>query len=381
MRLMWSILDQLLGKPVVLTITGTCVRICADRKSLEYELPGTFQDYNYIKHVEEMSGWLQAVLLEKKIRIRQCRIVLDTGQAFLQTVKLPSLTAQEQKNWVRWEGSQYVPFEPGTYQAVILPRPEPVAEGNMQESQEAGALAFSSEWKTEESSLIDFLLVAVPLEQIASLQKLCMFLKAELKGISVEEPKQGELPIDLLPAVSKQEALLKRCYKTAAGICLFLSLFLAVRAGICWQRAKCVHAEAERQLMPYRSVKTAYEEGRQTDYRIQNYRQSLKYVNQADPIWSLAFQTIGQTIPEGCWLVGLQQKRSAQLEIKGYALALTHVTDFLKRLERSGAFSEVHIAESGGKRITVKEGEENGKRVISFLFLAELAPVQEEGMP
>ena len=176
MRLMWSILDQLLGKPVVLTITGTCVRICADRKSLEYELPGTFQDYNYIKHVEEMAGWLQAVLLEKKIRIRQCRIVMDTGQAFLQTVKLPSLTAQEQKNWVRWEGSQYVPFEPGTYQAVILPRPEPVAEGNMQESQEAGALAFSSEWKTEESSLIDFLLVAVPLEQIASLQKLCMFL-------------------------------------------------------------------------------------------------------------------------------------------------------------------------------------------------------------
>ena len=86
--------DRLFGKPVVLTITGTCVRICQGRKSPEYELPKTWQGYNYLNYAEEMAGWLQAVLQEEKIRIRRCRIVLDSGQVYLQTVRLPFMTAQ-----------------------------------------------------------------------------------------------------------------------------------------------------------------------------------------------------------------------------------------------------------------------------------------------
>ncbi|MBQ2221015.1 MAG: hypothetical protein II419_05080, partial [Acidaminococcaceae bacterium] len=111
--------DILFGELVTLMITGDSVTICQGKNSVKYEFPKTFQDYNYLNHTEEMAGWLLAILQEEKIRIRRCRIVLDFGQVYLQTVKLPVMTAQEQQNWVRWEGSQYVPFEPGTYHAVL----------------------------------------------------------------------------------------------------------------------------------------------------------------------------------------------------------------------------------------------------------------------
>ena len=112
--------DRLFGKPVVLTVMETSVRISQGRKAPEYELPKNWQGYKYLNHAEEMANWLQAILKEEKIRIRRFRIVLDSGQVYLQTVKLPFMTAQEQKNWVRWEGSRYVPFDPGNYQAVLL---------------------------------------------------------------------------------------------------------------------------------------------------------------------------------------------------------------------------------------------------------------------
>ena len=101
--------DRLLGKLVVLRITGTHVRICQGKRIPEYELPKTFQGYNYLNHAEEMAGWLQAILREERIQIRRFRIILDSEQVYLQTVKLPVMTVEEQKNWVFWEGSQYVP--------------------------------------------------------------------------------------------------------------------------------------------------------------------------------------------------------------------------------------------------------------------------------
>ena len=121
MKIIKLLQDRLLGKLTLLTVTASSVKICQGSKSLEYNLPQTFQGYNYLNHTEEMASWMLAVLQEKKIRIRRCRFVLDTEQVYCQTVKLPSMTVQEQHNWIRWEGSQYIPFKSGTYQAVLIP--------------------------------------------------------------------------------------------------------------------------------------------------------------------------------------------------------------------------------------------------------------------
>jgi Tfp pilus assembly protein PilN len=160
-------------------------------------------------------------------------------------------------------------------------------------------------------------------------------------------------------------------------------VFLAVWGGISWQRAKSEWKEAEQQLLPFHSVKKAYEESKEADYRIRQYQQKLQHIRQTEPVWTAALQTIGKTIPEGCWLDSLQQKqtKSGQLEIKGYALNLEQITEFLEKLEQSEVFLKIRLVESGTKQIELKNREDNSKKVKSFLLLAELAPVREEGMP
>lgn len=376
--------DRLFGKLVVLTISGTHIRITQGRKSPEYELPKTFQGYNFLNHTEEMAGWLQAILQEEKIQIRRCRIVLGFGQVYLQTVKLPAMTVEEQRNWVRWEGSQYVPFEPGTYQAVLLRWLESSDFGPVQESRVTVAADLSAKWQaTEEEKLQDFLLVAIPLEKIKVLQQFAGYLMAKLKEVTVIGPKQAVLPVNLLPVASGKDRLLNWGYKASTALCVCISVFLAVRGGISWQRAKSEWKEAEQQLVPFHSVKKAYEESKEADYRIRQYQQKLQHIRQTEPVWTAAFHTIGKTIPEGCWLDSLLQKqtKSGQLEIKGYALSLDQVTDFLEKLKQSEVFSKIRLVESGIKQIELKNRGDNSKKIISFLLLAELAPVREEGMP
>ena len=376
--------DRLLGKLAVLTITGTHVRMCQGKKVSEYELPKTFQEYNYLNHTEEMAGWLQAILREERIQIRRFRIILDSEQVYLQTVKLPVMTVEEQKNWVFWEGSQYVPFEPGTYQAVLLRWTDLADFRSSQESRVTVSGDLSVDWKAaEKAKLQDYLLIAIPFGVIEGLQQFAGLLKAKLEEVTAVGPKQVELPVNLLPTVSRKEVALQWGYKAATVLCLLISVFLAVRSGIQWQHTKREWLEANRQLIPLRTVKTDYNESKQADHRIEMYRQVLSGIDQTDPPWSLALRTIGRIIPEGCWIDELQQKQthSKRLVIKGCAFHLGQITEFLERLEQSGVFSEVQLLESGTQRTVLKNRRDNSKTIISFLLLAELAPVREGVMP
>ena len=373
--------DRLFGKPVILTVTETCVRICQGRKAAEYELPKTWQGYKYLNHAEEMANWLRAILKEERIRIRRCRIVLDSGQVYLQTVKLPFMTAQEQKNWVRWEGSRYVPFEPGDYLAVLLRLGDSGLSLADPEEKAVDMAELSARWQeAEETGLQDFLLVAVPLEMIEVLRQFAGFLNAKLEAVTVTGQKQEALPVNLLPSASGKEVILNRGYQIAAVTCLFISLLLAVQGVIRWQRAKSEWEEADRQLIPFRSVKAAYEDSRKTDYRIRQYQRTLQQISLKEPVWASPLQTIGKRLPEGCWLEELRQKQphSGKLEIKGCALDLVRISEFLERLKREEAFSVIRLVESGTRQIKTKDGEDNGKTVISFLLLAELVPAQAE---
>ena len=233
MKIIKFLYDRLFGELVTLRIAGNAVTICQAENAVKYELPKTFQGYNYLNHPEETAGWLLAILREEKIKIRRCRIALDFGQVYLQTVRLPVMTAEEQQNWVRWEGSQYVPFEPGTYRAALAPAPDWKDYGIAQEHRVSVAADFSVPWQeTEEAALQDFLLVAIPLEKIETLQRLAGFLRAKLECITVMEPEQDALPINLLPVTSGKEVIVKRGYQTATVVCLFLSVALAVRGGV-----------------------------------------------------------------------------------------------------------------------------------------------------
>ena len=381
--------DILFGELVTLMITGDSVTICQGKNSVKYEFPKTFQDYNYLNHTEEMAGWLLAILQEEKIRIRRCRIVLDFGQVYLQTVKLPVMTAQEQQNWVRWEGSQYVPFEPGTYRAALAPAPDWKDYGIAQEHRVSVAANFSAKWQeTEDAALQTFLLVAISLEKIETLQQLAGFLRTKLEGITAMEPEQDALPenllpINLLPVASGKEVIVKRGYQTAAVVCLLLSVALAVQGGISWQRTRSAWLKAERQLAPYQSVKSAYADSKKTEYQIRQYQEKLQRISRTEPVWDPVLRAIGSTIPEGCWLEELQQKHAPAgcLELKGCAIKLARVSEFLENLEQSGLFSKVRLVDSGTKRMVINSRGDNSKQVVSFVLLAELASERKEARP
>ena len=384
MNIINFIKDSFFGRLVELTITGTRVRICEGRKTPEYELPKTFQNYSFLNHTEEMAGWLQAILREEKVQIRRCRIVLDSGQVYLRTVKLPVMTVEEQRNWVHWEGSQCVPFEPGTYQAVLLSWTNSVYSRLVQENRVTVDADLSAKRQTtEEVKLQDFLLIAIPLEILEALQQFAGFLKAKIEEVTVLGPKQVVLPVNLLPVASGKELMRKRGYQTAMVVCFLLSVVLAVRGGISWYRTKSAWLEAERQLVPYSLVKTAYEENKQADYQIRQYQEKLQYISQTGPVWTPALRAIGSMIPEGCWLEELQQKHepAGRLEMKGCAIKLTQISEFLENLEQSGVFSKVRLVDSGTKRIVVKGSGDNSKKVVSFVLLAELASKRKGARP
>ena len=384
MKIIKFLYDRLFGERVVLKVTGLSVTIYQGKKAVEYELPKAFQEYNYLNHTEEVAVWLQAILQEEKIKIRRCRIVLDAGQVYLKAVNLPDMTAEEQQNWVRWEGSQYVPFEPGTYQAALAPGHILKDYRIIQEPRVSVTADFSSQWQeTEEAVLQDFLLVAIPLEKIEALQQLAGFLRARLEGVTAMEAGQAALPVNLLPVASGKKLILKWGYQTATALCLLVSVVLAVRGGISWYRSKSAWLEAERQLVPYSLVKTAYEENKKAEYQIRQYQEKLQYISQTEPAWTPVLRTIGSTIPEGCWLEALQQQLESpgRLEIKGCAMQLAQVSKFLESLEQSGIFSKVRLVNSGTKQIVVKGRGDNSKKIVSFVLLAELASERKEARP
>lgn len=379
-----SFQNGIFGRLVVLTITENHVRICQGKKSPEYELPKTFQCYKFLNHIEEMAGWLRVILREEKIQIRRCKIVLASGQAYWQIVQLPDMTLEEQRNWVRWEGSQFIPFEPGTYQAVLLLWPDLAAFGVAQKTRVSVTADLSAGWQaTEAVNLQNFLLIAVPLEIIESLKQFADFVKAKLESITVIGPNQVVLPINLLPVASRKELILKRGYQTATVLCLLMSIALAVRGGISWQRAQRSWLETERQLVPYQSVKTAYENSKKTDYQIRQYQEKLQHISRTEPVCTPALRSIGSMIPDECWLEELQQKHTPAscLEIKGCAIELAQISEFLDNLEQSGIFSKVRLVESGTKRIILKNKGDNSKKVVSFVLLAELASERKEVRP
>ena len=146
-----------------------------------------------------------------------------------------------------------------------------------------------------------------PSEMIEVLRQFAGFLNAKLEAVTVIGPKQEELPVNLLPSASGKEVILRRSYQIAAVSCLLISLFLAVQGVIRWQRAKSEWQEADCQLVPFRSVKAAYEDSRKTDFRIRQYQKTLQHISLKEPVWASALQAIVKTIPEGCWLEELRQ--------------------------------------------------------------------------
>lgn len=380
------------GKLATLLINSTEIQITQDRKKLCYELPKAFREYNYLNHTEEMAGWLQALLREEQIKLRRCRIVLDCGQVFMQTVNLPDMTEEEQKNWLHWEGGQYMPLAPEHCNAVMIRwnKPESSAEEPM----------FVQETKPQERS--SFLLVAIPTERIKALVQLTGFLKAKLEKVTVLDSGQSVLPLNLLSAVPRKEEVLGWIYEGGAICCLLLSLVLAVCGGADWKRQEMEWQKMRKQLVPLLSVKEDFTKTKEIEYHIKVIQKELQMAEEKEQQLYPLLRTLSESIPEACWLEELREeeiyspqhdvrrsnssRRSApqtrlhgnasgkqkvlSLELRGCAKSVTPMLQFAEKLNRSGIFTGARATESGEK-----------KQYITFIIQAGVSPLQKEKLP
>ena len=363
--------DLVFGKLTLLRISGTGIKVRLGRKRLQYELPKNFQSYNYLNHPEEMAGWLQAILQEEPLRIRRCKIVLDAGQVFLQTLRLPEMTEQERASWLRWEGMQYIPFAPDGCRAVLIP------------------------WKEKEM----FLLAAIPVERITALEQMAGFLKARLEQVTVAVPGKPCLPLSFLPAVSRKEKAVRLGYQGAIALCLLASIGLLVHNGMQWRRLYTGWQKTQQELAPLLSVKREYAESRETAHRLNTYQQLLEQAEHRNRSLYPLLRLLAEQIPEGCWLEELQLAKNSssqqlhnttiqnakkntaqskneypvQLELRGCAETFAAVQKFTEKLKASKRFIGVSVAESGEKKLAAKDGTATGQTAVTFLVRANIA--------
>ena len=392
MNIIKRLQNAVYGKLATLLINSTEIQITQDRKKLCYELPKAFREYNYLNHTEEMAGWLQVLLREERIRLRRCRIVLDSGQVFMQTVKLPDMTEEEQKNWLHWEGGQYMPFEPERCNAAMI-------RWNKLESSVEEPMLFQ-EAKPQEG--ISFLLVAVPTERIKALIQLTGFLKAKLEKVTVLDSGQCMLPLNLLPAVARKEKVLGWIYEGCTVCCLLVSLVLAVCGGADWKRQEIKWQKMHKRLVPLLSIKEEFTKTKETEYHIKEIQKELLLAEEKEKRLYPLLRALSESIPEACWLEELREeeiylpqydtrknnssgRRASQtrlhdgvsakekvlrLELRGCAKSVAPMLQFAEKLNRSGTFTDVRATESG-----------ETKQYVTFIIQAEVSPQQKENLP
>ena len=385
------------GEPTQVHITAAQVYVRQGRKHLQYPLPKTFQNYSCLQRPEEMADWLQAVLQEEPLRIRRCRLVLDADQAYLQTVRLPAMTAAERSNWLLWEGRQYLPLDPEQLRSALVPWPEE----NPDAIPDSGLSALAD---MPEDPLQPFLLVSVPTARMAALTQLAEFLQAQLEQVTVAVPEQGVLDINLLPVRSPQEKWTRLAYQGAIALCLSATLALSLYSGYRWYQQRNDWLAAKQELAPLLTVEKEYTAHQEAAGRLQQYRKLLEQAENKDKNLYPLLWLLAETIPEACWLEEAQlanlnlaapaghaavapEKRNAaaaaahaaqqpkkyltQIELRGCAEQFASVLQFAEKLKAARRFADVSVTESGERRLPVQNGL--AQTAVTFLLKATVS--------
>ena len=168
-----------------------------------FTLPPMFQASQYLDHIEEMAAWLRPQLQAGSISLKRCNFMPATEQIYLCQVELPALTPKEQRSWLHWEAARYVPFEPGTFVAALLPR--------------------------RESGEKSVFLAAVLRERLDAWQKLIQLLGGRLRKITFSGPEGDCLEADFSPEEATGERMAHYLYRGLTVLCFLTTVFLLLQ--------------------------------------------------------------------------------------------------------------------------------------------------------
>lgn len=318
-----------------------------------FTLPPMFQASQYLDHIEEMAAWLRPQLQAGSISLKRCNFMPATEQIYLCQVELPALTPKEQRSWLHWEAARYVPFEPGTFVAALLPR--------------------------RESGEKSVFLAAVLRERLDAWQKLIQLLGGRLRKITFSGPEGDCLEADFSPEEATGERMAHYLYRGLTVLCFLTTVFLLLQG--LWQRHQVQQAltEAERRLAPFSTLQEAYRQGQKMEHEVCSLKNALTGIERQTVVWHVLLRTFGEAIPAGCWLEKGVQKPgpSGTITLQGRALELQRVLLFKEQLETTGLFSSVLLLESSGREVAAASVAVVSAAPLGELSHRDTAPLNE----
>ena len=305
-------------------ITEALVKAETECGEYTFPLPPAFQSYQYIHHVEEMASWLRPQLQAEGITLKRCRFHPAEGQIYLHQLALPVMTDKEQRNWVRWEAADHVPFEPGSFAAVLLPY--------------------------EERDGKKVLLAAVLKEHLAAWRQLIALLQGDLRKIIFSGPGGVTLATDFSVEESTGKGKAFSVYRALTWLCFLTTALLLLQGFFHWWQTKQALVEAEQRLLPFGVLQGEYQQSRKTEHDLQVLQDILDGIKKQTVSWHVLLRVLGKTIPSDCWLEKVVQKQGSLrvITLLGKASALPRVLSFKERLKETGLFSSVLLLESSG---------------------------------
>ncbi len=292
-----------------------------------FTLPPMFQASQYLDHIEEMAAWLRPQLQAGSISLKRCNFMPATEQIYLCRFELPALTPKEQRSWLHWEAAHYVPFEPGTFVAALLPR--------------------------RQSGEKSVFLAAVLRERLDAWEKLIRLLGGRLRKITFSGPEGDCLEADFSPEEATGKRMAHYLYRGLTVLCFLTTAFLLLQG--LWQRQQVQQAltEAERRLAPFSTLQEVYRQSQKMEHEVCNLKNALTGIERQTVVWHVLLRTFGEAIPAGCWLEKGVQKPgpSGTITLQGRALEFQRVLLFKEQLEKTGLFSSVLLLESSGREV------------------------------
>lgn len=326
-----------------LVITDDFVTVKAGVREFRFTLPPAFRADRYLDHIEEMAAWLRPQLQAGHIALKRCDLTPAAKQLYLCQVELPEMAPKEQRSWLHWEAARYVPFEPGSFVAVLLPGCEPGKK--------------------------TVFLAAVLRERLDAWRQLIRLLGGKLRKIAFFGPEGACLEADFSPEGAPGKRMVHYLYRGLTLLCFLTTLFLLLQG--LWQRQQVQQAllKAEQGLVPFNTLQEAYRQSKKTEREVRSLQDALAGIETETVVWHVLLRTLGEAIPSGCWLDKVVQKpgSSGLITLQGRALELQRVLIFKEQLEKTDRFSSVLLSESSGREVAVTSGAADPTAVLHEL--------------
>lgn len=159
---------------------------------------------------------------------------------------------------------------------------------------------------------------------------------------------------------SSRQAVFWTQWSRRIAVVVLVCLTVSCGALYAWQRQQAEQLNAlASQLADLEMWQQRYLLDRQQKQQLQFWQDSLQHLRDSRLCWGELLSVFGRTVPENCWLTGVEQKEKGELLVSGKAEDGALVQQLLVNWQQSGKFAAAELTgagagENGRQNFTVK---------------------------